>query len=84
MKIKTAREWFETLPDSIKELAIKNAMKHNLGHDTITKTVFIDVIKKETLTDALTCSFVFSATEEGRDYWIDVLRKYDNNIDSPK
>lgn len=76
MKRRTIREWFEILPEEIRELAIENAMEYNKLHDEARGEAIIDVIKEDSLFEAITSSFVFSGTKQGHDYWSKIRNEY--------
>lgn len=60
--MKTIKEWFNLLPNSIKELAIKNCISCQ-GEE------FLNTYKTSSLADALYNAFTFSETEQGFSYW---------------
>lgn len=68
--MKTIRQWFEELPEPYREKAIRNMEEQVLTH----KHIYPDnkVYDQET---ALYSGFVWSSTEEGIEYWSDVVRK---------
>lgn len=72
MKKYTIREWFEVLPDDIRELAIENAAKDSI----------ID-IQKDSFHDALSSAFIFASTKQGHNYWMEIAEKYHNEKIKP-
>lgn len=62
--MKTALEWFQTLPEAICAMAIENARiaSEEEGINWLTKY-------RCSLADALICSFAFSDTPEGWEFW---------------
>ena len=66
--MKTAREWFQTLPDDVANNAIANTADNDLEKCYLS------------LGDAIVMSFGWSATKEGHNYWEAVLHKVRHNI----
>lgn len=74
--MKTIRQWLEILPDSIKESAINNAMKHNKAHDDEMGEALIDIITTDSFSRALYGAFCFGGTDEGFKYWDKIANEY--------
>lgn len=69
MTMKTVREWFmEMLPQDVADKAIKYALD--------------DIIDTESpmLFDALMDAFIWDTTEEGHDYWDDIVEKFATSV----
>lgn len=64
--MKTVREWFEELPDGIREKAIFNG--DNDEPNTMDSTEY-------KLSLAISGGFVWSRTPEGGEFWLDVVDK---------
>ncbi len=60
MEYKTAVEWFEMLPDEVRNKAISNT-------DDVSKGWKYSTLKK-----ALFQSFIWLETPEGGDFWVDI------------
>lgn len=65
--MKTAREWFEELPEDVRKKAINNSEKEGL-----------DDIPELSLSISLFGAFVWSDTPEGHDFWSKIV---DNLLD---
>jgi len=64
--MKTVIEWFDTLPEPYKTQAINNTKLHLL------KTF------DESLIDAIKSSFTWHSTDQGHDYWFDLVNQIDS------
>ena len=62
LESKTLDEWFDTLPEEIRDKAKNNT------------TVSLE-LKQEGLSAALVCAFDWGDSEEGNSYWLDVFLK---------
>lgn len=62
--MKTLKTLLSKLPENIKEKALKNTPKECYG------------MKRESISEALQCSFVWTVSPEGHDYWAKIQSFY--------
>ncbi len=73
MKPKTIRDFLLTIEDeTIRTEAIENAEKYGFDHISL-EDECVDIYQ------AFADAFEWRLTPQGRDYWIDVLTKIENN-----
>ena len=65
--MKSVKKWYETLPEKIKEKALK-----------YTDSEELDVLEPS-LAKAILKSFILEETEEGEDFWRNVIKTNDPN-----
>lgn len=80
--MKSIKEWFNELPDDIREKAFKNTKAHakynkEKKYDTLSYEQVLS-LQSNTLNDALLGAFVFSITPEGQDYWWKIINEANN------
>lgn len=72
----TLRYWINTLPEDVRELAMKNCMDNYECYDDISD--ILDNTFRDNLYNAISCAFVYSETPEGLLFWQKVI--HDNTI----
>lgn len=70
---KTILEWLSELPSPYREEAIKNAEAYDIINASPGR---IGIMKIISLYSAIAVAFLWSGTEQGTRYWIDVQRKH--------
>lgn len=69
--MKTIKKWLEELPEGYKELALANAKENVLNN------------KKDDMCDAISSSFIWSNSSQGRDFWENVYFHFSNESELP-
>lgn len=62
--MKTVEEWFNYLEEPYKTQALENSIEKSLK------------IIKESMSDALSCAFIWDESCQGHEYWFNLFTKY--------